>query len=133
MRSASLIVGRTPECDVRLDHRSVSARHAQVTPLADGRLEVVDLGSSNGTFVVEGDRRTRIRARTVEASAVLVFGAHRTTAAELLKVRAGGPGVAPGPRADAASAPLLRCSTCFKVKRSGAPCPHCGSATEVEP
>lgn len=44
------VIGRAPECDVCLHSRSVSARHATVR-WHDGTLEVMDLGSSYGTFV----------------------------------------------------------------------------------
>ena len=43
-----VVIGRAPECDVVIDHRALSRRHAQlrVKPLA-----VQDLGSTNGTRV----------------------------------------------------------------------------------
>jgi serine/threonine protein kinase len=43
-------IGRTSEASIRLDETSVSRRHAQLEMRADG-LYVIDLGSSNGTFV----------------------------------------------------------------------------------
>ncbi len=46
-----LIIGRDPETDVRLDHVSVSRRHAKVRPLEDGGCVVSDLHSTAGTFV----------------------------------------------------------------------------------
>ena len=49
------IVGRADDCAVTLDDPKVSRHHAALRALGDGRLEVRDLGSSNGTFV--GERR----------------------------------------------------------------------------
>lgn len=47
-----LQVGRHPACPVRLAHPRVSLVHAQIRPAGrDGRFEVVDLSSRNGTFV----------------------------------------------------------------------------------
>jgi DNA-binding NtrC family response regulator len=45
----SVTIGRDPDCDVRIDNRSVSRRHAilHVGP----PLRIQDLGSANGTFV----------------------------------------------------------------------------------
>jgi ABC-type multidrug transport system ATPase subunit/pSer/pThr/pTyr-binding forkhead associated (FHA) protein len=43
-------IGRSPECDLRLDHPVVSWRHARVD-VAGGATTVSDLGSSNGTYV----------------------------------------------------------------------------------
>lgn len=51
--------GRHPECEVSFDaHRDIdaSSRHAELRPVEDGWV-LVDLGSSNGTFV-EGHRTT---------------------------------------------------------------------------
>lgn len=44
------LVGRGEDCDVRLDHRSVSKLHCIVVK-ADGLILVRDLGSTNGTRV----------------------------------------------------------------------------------
>ncbi|MCC6662233.1 MAG: sigma 54-interacting transcriptional regulator [Polyangiaceae bacterium] len=46
---SSLLVGRAHECDVRIDHKSVSRHHARI--YVGERVEVEDLGSSNGTRV----------------------------------------------------------------------------------
>lgn len=41
------ILGRAPDCGIRLDHPGVSRHHARLTPTAEGLL-VEDLGSTNG-------------------------------------------------------------------------------------
>ncbi|MGH7298064.1 MAG: GGDEF domain-containing protein [Polyangiaceae bacterium] len=46
-----ITIGRSPQCDVRLDEDGVSRRHARIEQTQEGAVEVVDLGSSNGTFV----------------------------------------------------------------------------------
>ncbi|NUO49646.1 MAG: sigma 54-dependent Fis family transcriptional regulator, partial [Polyangiaceae bacterium] len=45
-----LLVGQGPACDIRLTDRRVSRRHAALD-LAGSRVRVVDLGSTNGTFI----------------------------------------------------------------------------------
>ena len=45
------IVGRSKSCPLVLEHDTVSGRHAELRRREDGRLEVVDLGSTNGTWV----------------------------------------------------------------------------------
>jgi pSer/pThr/pTyr-binding forkhead associated (FHA) protein len=45
-----VVVGRSPECDVPVNYRSVSARHCELQRV-DGYWRVRDLGSSNGTRV----------------------------------------------------------------------------------
>lgn len=50
--------GRDASNDIVVPDLIVSRRHAEARPLADGTLEVVDLGSHNGTYV-NGDRIAR--------------------------------------------------------------------------
>jgi hypothetical protein len=51
---AVTVMGRSPDVDIVLDDPGVSRRHAEVH-FVDGRARVVDLGSTNGTFV-DGER-----------------------------------------------------------------------------
>jgi pSer/pThr/pTyr-binding forkhead associated (FHA) protein len=44
------LVGRKDDCDVRLDHKSVSKQHCVIVK-TDGLLLLRDLGSTNGTRV----------------------------------------------------------------------------------
>ena len=44
-------IGRAPDNDLVLDDLSVSRRHAELRALPDGRYEIADLGSHNGTYV----------------------------------------------------------------------------------
>jgi pSer/pThr/pTyr-binding forkhead associated (FHA) protein len=46
----AIVVGRSPEADVTLADGSASGRHARFE-VAEGKLCVEDLGSTNGTFV----------------------------------------------------------------------------------
>jgi pSer/pThr/pTyr-binding forkhead associated (FHA) protein len=45
------VLGRTEGCDLVLKDDRVSRRHASLTVRPDGRVDVADLDSSNGTFV----------------------------------------------------------------------------------
>src|SRR5437667_6989340 len=45
-----IVVGRKEECDLRLDHKSVSKMHCVIVK-TDGLLFLRDLGSTNGTRV----------------------------------------------------------------------------------
>ncbi|HZV23353.1 MAG TPA: FHA domain-containing protein [Luteimonas sp.] len=44
------VVGRAPECVLRLDESGLSRQHARLVPTAEG-MQVEDLGSTNGTFI----------------------------------------------------------------------------------
>lgn len=58
--SGELVVGRESTCDISIDDRLASRRHAAFRASADGELEVVDLASLNGLrvndAVVKGTR-----------------------------------------------------------------------------
>lgn len=43
-----LLIGRGDECDVSINHASVSRIHAEIRGLGDGRFEIVDKNSANG-------------------------------------------------------------------------------------
>lgn len=63
------VVGRDPDCDVPLENRSVSRRHALLEKTTDG-WSLRDLGSANGTFL-GGDRVTEV---PLSKGAALRFG-----------------------------------------------------------
>ena len=54
-----LLIGRKEDCDVHLDHKSVSKMHCVIAH-SDGLLLLRDLGSTNGTRV-NGQRVRRAR------------------------------------------------------------------------
>jgi len=45
-----ILIGRSPDCDLLLLNRTVSHQHAELF-WRDGRWHLVDLGSTNGTYV----------------------------------------------------------------------------------
>ena len=46
-----MVLGRGEECDVSINHPSVSRVHAEIRRVSEGRYEFVDLGSANGVRV----------------------------------------------------------------------------------
>ncbi|MBT8493683.1 MAG: FHA domain-containing protein [Deltaproteobacteria bacterium] len=62
-RGNRCIVGRDDSCDIVIDDRSISRRHAELEFDEEGRLRVFDHGSTNGTLVArrpvfDGDSAT---------------------------------------------------------------------------
>jgi pSer/pThr/pTyr-binding forkhead associated (FHA) protein len=80
------IVGRKEDCDVRVDHKSVSKQHC-VLVKTDGLLLVRDLGSTNGTRV----NGQRVRRAALLPNDQLSFASIR------YKVHIGAGEPAPGP------------------------------------
>jgi diguanylate cyclase (GGDEF)-like protein len=58
--AAATVVGRSPDCEVHIDHAGISRRHARIVREAETEYFVQDLGSRNGT-TVRGQPITRSR------------------------------------------------------------------------
>jgi hypothetical protein len=76
--SSRVVVGRSRECDVRVDDGNVSRRHCEVAQESPTAWVVADLGSTNGTEVNgrKVSRRTRLDDgdRITVGGTELVFG-----------------------------------------------------------
>lgn len=75
-------IGREEDNDVVLDFPMISWHHAQLTVWADGRLELEDLNSTNGTFI--GSRRNRVKRGALDRNETVYFGSYSMPAARLL-------------------------------------------------
>lgn len=47
----SISIGRSSENDIVVNDKTVSSKHCKIIDHQDGRIEINDLGSTNGTFV----------------------------------------------------------------------------------
>jgi pSer/pThr/pTyr-binding forkhead associated (FHA) protein len=47
----SIVIGRAEDCAIRLSSSGISKKHCVITPISLTRVEVEDLGSSNGTYI----------------------------------------------------------------------------------
>jgi len=94
LREGTSVLGSAPECDLRLDHPTVSRAHAELTITGEA-VTVRDLDSRNGTFV--GERR--VTTHEVAAGARISFGQVRLTLERVEQddlVTAAGTQAAPG-------------------------------------
>ena len=69
----SWVIGYHPDCDIRIDHETVSGMHCRLKRLS-GHWQVVDLKSTNGTYV-NGNRV--LRARFDRNDLFVLGGDHR--------------------------------------------------------
>ena len=82
------LVGRHSCCDFQLDDRSVSRKHAEIVPLADGRFYLTDRNSTHGTFVLESGNWKKIRQAFVEPSQSVRLGRKKIKVASFNALRA---------------------------------------------
>jgi pSer/pThr/pTyr-binding forkhead associated (FHA) protein len=69
LRGGAAVLGSDPGCDLVMHDTTVSRRHAELTPMNSG-VQVIDLGSKNGTYV----GAVRIERRGVGHGESLRFG-----------------------------------------------------------
>ncbi|RDV37633.1 FHA domain-containing protein [Bradymonadaceae bacterium TMQ3] len=71
----TLLIGRDHSCDIVLDAPQISRRHVSLTPLGPERWLARDLGTANGTYL--GDRQRRLTQTEVGQDDVLFLGSYR--------------------------------------------------------
>lgn len=86
-----LVVGRAssrshPDIEVPASEDTVGRRHAEIT-VGAGDCYIVDLGSSNGTFVGENGKWRRIQQASVALGTPIRLGSYDTTVSTLLRFR----------------------------------------------
>ena len=79
-----LTVGRLPECDVVIADALVSGRHFEIGPGLVGA-QIVDLQSSNGTFV---DGQRLVEPRVLQGGEQIAIGSHRILVERVVQVPA---------------------------------------------
>jgi len=60
LRDATIVLGRSRDCDIHVADPNVSRRHAEVRPDGNGVYALIDLGSTNGTEL-NGERISHVR------------------------------------------------------------------------
>ena len=79
----SWMIGRSRACGIVLDFPTVSRRHAKLT-CSGQKIEVRDIGSSTGTFVMQGGEWSQVTHATVSCDEPIRLGGYKTTARTLL-------------------------------------------------
>jgi hypothetical protein len=125
-------IGRERTCDISIADPTVSARHAEISYLPDGRLLLTDCKSRNGTFrLLQDGTEHPVRQDLVSPYDRIRFGDVRLGVRELLEsLRLKYPGFDGGagrqsPAPDSSGTDLERCD-CGAVKPLGKTCAVCG-------
>jgi pSer/pThr/pTyr-binding forkhead associated (FHA) protein len=144
--SRKIRIGRDAACDLVLSDRSVSRKHADLLIDSTGTMELLDLDSSSGTYLVRGGKEDSISRAKLKAGDVIRFGEVELTLSDLQQRIES---LAPARRATlppplpvtpkrtsavVAATPTLgsgglgrmvRCE-CGFIKKKGVTCPSCG-------
>ena len=84
-------IGRAPGNDLVLPHPSVSSRHAQISKQPDGKFQIRDLGSTNGTYLngvrIPASAVAGAGDRVTVGAVTLLLGARGIEGAQRAKVR----------------------------------------------
>lgn len=130
-----VVIGRDRGCDIALAHETVSARHAELRFLGDGKLLLTDCKSRNGTYRILPDGRALVlRQELVSPMDSIRLGDVTVTVRELLEAlrlkfpnfdQLAHPPVQPEATPMVQGRNLERCD-CGSIKPVGKPCPGCG-------
>ena len=86
MKTNVKTIGRASECNLVLDHDSVSRRHANIDVTGEGYLAVQDALSSNGTFLHRNGRWIRTRKVILGTQDRIRFGDHEVPLERLVEL-----------------------------------------------
>ncbi len=87
-----LTAGRSESNDIAIEDPTVSRRHIELRVNDDGSFDVIDLGSSAGTFVFHNGKWTKFGHATVAGDERLRLGSYETTAGALFAMAGEGAG-----------------------------------------
>lgn len=76
------IVGRSDSADIQIEDSSVSGQHLSITSQS-GRWHLKDLGSTNGTFIMNAQGKFEIKEEVLEGTEQLLIGSCRVALADL--------------------------------------------------
>ena len=86
MKTSGKTIGRASECNLVVDHGSVSRLHANIEVTEEGYLAVQDALSSNGTFLHRNGRWIRARKVILGSQDRIRFGDHEVPLDHLIEL-----------------------------------------------
>jgi pSer/pThr/pTyr-binding forkhead associated (FHA) protein len=86
MKTNGKTIGRASECNLVVDHESVSRIHANIEVTGEGYLAVQDARSSNGTFLHRNGRWIRTRKVILGSQDRIRFGVHEVPLDRLIEL-----------------------------------------------
>src|SRR5689334_18899007 len=93
--SKTVRIGRSRECDLNLSHASISRRHAELTIHPDGSVDIRDLESTGGTYVLRDGKEVPVVRATLRPTDSLRLGDYEISLADLLSLIPGAVAASP--------------------------------------
>jgi len=84
MAFQTLIIGRSSDADISIDHDSVSRQHAEVTLVSTGQYYLIDRASSWGSFVFRNNEWQELKQGYVNTDEYVAFGKYREVLGKLM-------------------------------------------------
>ena len=81
-----IIIGREYDCDVLLEHISVSRKHAELLVCADGSLELSDLHSLGGTYILRSGEIIPVYHSPLKSADTVRFGEFDISVPDLISL-----------------------------------------------
>ncbi len=83
LEGRTFIIGR--EGHIYISDPAVSKEHAEMK-IIDGKIRIRDLNSTNGIYVVEGDKPVRLKEEYLEPSQTIAIGEQKHTVQSLIEI-----------------------------------------------
>jgi len=83
LEGRTFIIGR--EGHIYISDPAVSKEHAELK-IIEGRIRIRDLGSTNGIYLVQGDKPVRLKEDYVELNQIIAIGEQQHTVYSLLAI-----------------------------------------------
>lgn len=77
-------IGRRSSCSIRLGHSRVSAKHAELVVVKNGKVHITDWASTNGCYYWDGKGWIGFRQHFFSTHDKVKFGEHEVIISELL-------------------------------------------------
>ena len=91
MDNKTYIAGRDARADILLEDSNISRCNMQLVVLSETEVEITDLNSTNGVFVVHGDEQEKVLKAIIPIDTIIIIGkSYRTSPQALLELMKSG-------------------------------------------
>lgn len=78
-------IGRQKNCDLRIEHDSISRKHLEITVTADNKVFAVDCATTSGTFIYQKQQWRTFTQGYLKHEDKIAMGKKKITVQQILK------------------------------------------------